>query len=775
MKPHASAPGYDQAAAAYRRGDLPQAEAICEAILAKRPREFSALHMLGVLHLKSGRAERGLALVDRALRERPNDAGALGSRGNGLLELGRKTEALAAHERAAYLQPHSAVHHDNVGNVLLALGRTAEARDALRQSIALDARRPSAHTNLGIALLRLGRSDEALACHDHALLLDARFADAWANRAATLLIMRRPAEALESYRTALDIHPGLIRARHGACRALLDHHQPQDALALADEVLARLPGERAAVVNRAAALEALGRTTEAKEALESVAADLGSESDLDVLNSLGVLQRRCGQLQNAERTMLRLWQLAPDYPCALGNLVDVQLQACSWNDLVPRIDALMPAVRAGRFVTTPFCLAALPSSPAEQRQCAETLVRQDALVDRATRPVKARAVQDRIRLAYVSPDFREHPVANQIGALLATHDRTKFEVIGVALQPDDGSVPAARARGACERVVDAHAMTDDEVLVTLDELQADIAIDLAGYTQGARPSLFARRMAPVQVNYLGYPGTLASTGHDYIIADPWVIPAGHEHWYSERVVRLPGSYQPYDPDPRAHELQETRSDAALPECGFVFCCFNNQFKLNPPMFDVWMRILARVPGSVLWLAPATDYVRENLRREAAARGIEGARLVFAQRKASRLHHIARYALADLFLDTLPFNAHATASDALWAGLPVLTCLGDSFAGRVAAGMVAACDMPELVVDTMDAYVEAAVGLAHNPAQLQALRNRLVGKRSTLPMFDLPAYCRNLEAAFLEMHRAAVERAPGADPYVASALPAPSLA
>jgi len=300
-----------------------------------------------------------------------------------------------------------------------------------------------------------------------------------------------------------------------------------------------------------------------------------------------------------------------------------------------------------------------------------------------------------------------------------------------------------------DRFVDVRGATDPAVAQLLRDLDVDIAVDLMGHTAGGRAGIFAYRGAPVQVNYLGYPGTMGAPFIDYIIADPFLVPAGSERFYSEQVVRLPDCYQPNDTKRRIGERTPTRAELGLPARGLVFCSFNNSFKINPPMFDVWMRLLREVEGSVLWLLETSGVVKGNLRREAEARGVSGERLLFAPRVALE-EHLARHRAADLFLDTLPYNAHTTASDALWAGLPVLTCAGRSFAARVAGSLVHAVGLPELVTASLAEYEALALALARGPARLAELRGRLERNRLTAPLFDIERYRRHLEAAYETM-------------------------
>jgi predicted O-linked N-acetylglucosamine transferase (SPINDLY family) len=361
-----------------------------------------------------------------------------------------------------------------------------------------------------------------------------------------------------------------------------------------------------------------------------------------------------------------------------------------------------------------------------------------------------RTAGDRIRIGYFSADYSGHATMHLMAGLLELHDRERFEVTGFSFGPVVQDAVRARVESAFERFVEVGNRSDREVAALSRELSIDIAVDLKGYTSEARPGIFAHRAAPVQVGYLGYPGTLGAGYVDYLIADRMVVPEGSEGYYQEKLVYLPDSYQVNDAKRRIAETRYERQELGLPREGFVYCCFNNNYKIMPAMFGVWMRILGRVPGSVLWLLEDNAQAAKNLRTAAEQQGVSSERLVFAPRVAAG-EHLARHRCADLFLDTLPCNAHTTASDALWAGLPVLTCLGQGFAARVAGSLVRAVGLPELIAASLEDYEELAVQLAQDPRRLEGLRARLEANRGSAPLFDTARYARHLESAYTLIH------------------------
>jgi predicted O-linked N-acetylglucosamine transferase (SPINDLY family) len=493
-------------------------------------------------------------------------------------------------------------------------------------------------------------------------------------------------------------------------------------------------------------LRALGRNAEALPYLQSAVTAQPGLADAHM--NLGLVLHALQRYDEAMAAFARVLELEPDKPYALGALVWAELHACAWDEFAAHEDALRAQVRAG-VPQSPFAMLAVSDSPAEQRRCAELHVRETLAGAHEPLSDGARPARSRLRVAYLSADFHDHATARCMARLFELHDRGRFEVIGVSYGPDDGSASRARLKLAFDRFVDVIDMSDEQAARQLRELEIDIAVDLKGLTASARPGILAHRPAPVQATYLGFPGSTAAPCIDYVLADEIVIPQDEQRFYAEHVAYVPGTYYPYDASTPIAERTPSRAEAGLPERGSVFCCFNNTWKLSPRLFEVWMRLLAAVPGSVLWLLQPTDIARRNLGVAARARGVDPSRLVFAPR-APHPEHLARHRLADLFLDTLPYNAHTTAGDALWAGLPVLTCRGTTFASRVAASLLSAGGLPELITTSLEEYEARALELARDPAALARLREKLERNRLASPLFDNERACRNIEAAYLRL-------------------------
>jgi predicted O-linked N-acetylglucosamine transferase (SPINDLY family) len=429
----------------------------------------------------------------------------------------------------------------------------------------------------------------------------------------------------------------------------------------------------------------------------------------------------------------------------------VKMANCRWDSHDEDMASLIDAVKAKETAMPPFPLFGLIDEATLQLECARTWVRHQRTEHAELGPIDRSSRHERIRVGYFSWDFREHAVATAIAQLFEVHSREEFEWVAFSLGPDTQDAMRKRLEGCFDRFIDVRGRSDLEVAQLSRSLEIDVAVDLSGHTMGSRPGIFALRAAPVQVSYLGYSGTMGAPYIDYMIGDETVIPAGSERYYEEKIIYMPHSYLVSDATRTIAERRFTREELGLPERGFVYCCFNNAYKITPQVFEIWMRILARVEGSVLWLSGSNETAQGNLRREAERRGVAGQRLIFSKRLELMSEHLARHRAADLFLDTLPYNAHTTASDALWTGLPVLTRLGESFASRVAGSLLTVLELSELITHTAEEYEELAVGLAHDAGRLERIRAALAQRLPGSALYDTPRYARHLESAYRSIH------------------------
>jgi len=556
----------------------------------------------------------------------------------------------------------------------------------------------------------------------------------------------RFAEAVSYYQVSLKTKPGEPGVLLDAGNAYEKLGQLDEALRCFEAVLAAHPGNFQAMSNRGNILRILRRSTEALACIDAALALVPQDPQIQYNRVLTLHQM--GRFAEAKPALDRLLAFYSGHPSIFGEALESALHLGDWSRRT-RLAAEIPArLTDGVTKVQPLTLMRYGSDPAlllcSARDTAAGLSPKMA----STLWSGASYRHDRIRVAYLSFDFRVHPVALQLTQILETHDRTRFEIIGIAPGPDDGSETRARMIRALDQFHDVRMFTHRRIAETLRALEVDIVVDLNGHTEGACFQALAFRPCPVQVTWLGYPGTTGADFVDYLIADQVVAPLSQQQFYSEKLVHLPDSFFPMDTTRNVGDATG-RAAEGLPQDGFVFCCFNTNWKIAPPLFDIWMRLLRDVPGSTLWLKDYGESQAQALRREAVARGIAAERLVFA-RTVPLEKHLARHRLADLFLDTLPYGAHATAADALWAELPVLTQMGDGFPGRVGASLLAAAGLPELITHSAEAYEATALALARDPARLKAIREKLVANRTTAPLFDMARFTRNLEAAYEKM-------------------------
>jgi predicted O-linked N-acetylglucosamine transferase (SPINDLY family) len=559
------------------------------------------------------------------------------------------------------------------------------------------------------------------------------------------MALGQPLAALADFALALKHRPDHADTLYNSGLALQRLARYEEALAAYERVLALKPADAEALNNRGNVLQELKRLDAALASYEAALAV--RPAYVEALYNRAVVLMLLIRPADAAAAYARLLEVAPDYPFARGRRLQAAMIACDWRGFVQQVAAIEAGIAAGKPVVEPFAWLAVATSAASQRRCAEIYGAQfEALALPSLLPPRPHG---RIRLGYMAGEFRQHATAFLMAELFELHDRQRFELIALDKGGDDDSAVRQRLNRAFDEIVDLRALDDAAAAKLIRARGIDILIDLNGFVGLARPGICARRPAPLQINYLGAPGTMGMPGYDYIIADRVVIPPEHEAHYSECVVCLPGSYQVNDSKRTIAAAAPTRAACGLPAQGFVFCCFNNNYKITPAVFDVWLRLLQKIDGSVLWLLEDNPDASANLRREAAARGLAAARLVFAPR-LDLAQHLARHRCADLFLDTLPCNAHTTASDALWAGLPVLTCLGSTFTGRVAASLLEATGLPDLIAVDLAAYEARALALATTPALLAELRERLARNRDRCALFATAAYCRHLEAAYTMM-------------------------
>ena len=713
-------------------------------------------------------------------------------------EQGRLNDAIDNFKQGLRREPDTAIVYRDLGYALFQAGQLAAAKQAFAQGIALDPGIADLHFFMGNLHNHEQAPDDAIACYRRALSIQTDHAAARANLGKLLLAAERLHEAMDAFNAAPVPTRAFALPYYQLGIAFQSQGAMDDALHCLRKAFALQPESAALLYNLGIALKSFGQLRDAMACYRG-ATELKPDF-IDAHCNLGNLYFALGELDAASACHQRVLAMAPDSVKALyglGSVLGAQQKIqeavrcfhhalalepghlaartlllyhlqhmCAWDDLDTHIAAIRHAVTdhtgSAQNRLSPLAFVAIPGATAkEQKQCAEQWVRggmASLLQQRARLGFQYhRASGDKISIGYLSADFRQHPVSFLMAEVLELHDRARFHVTAYSYGPDDGSAMRGRIQRACDAFVDIRNDDYEGAAKKIHADQIDILVDLTGHTQDSRTDILALRPAPIQVNYLGYPGTMGADFIDYLIADRFIVPPQSRQHYTEQVAWLPDCFQANDRT-RPRPATPGRAACGLPEDGFVFCCFNQTAKITPEVFDIWCRLLRAVPGSVLWLPASNRHAGGNLRREAEQRGIDSSQLIMAP-LMHRDEHLARLQCADLFLDTLPFNAGTTCSDALWMGLPVITCAGDAFASRMAGSLLTSIGTPELITYTLDDYYELALKLATSTELLAGLRQKISANRDTAPLFDSPRFTRNLEEAYRQMVRA---RARGED-------------
>ncbi|MFT3730980.1 MAG: tetratricopeptide repeat protein [Hyphomicrobium sp.] len=774
---------FQEAVQHLKSGRFNELEVAHRRVLSVIPKHAPSLHHLGLIAINRQDPVTAVELIRQSVDIQPDYHEAWLNLAIILGDLRYSKEAIEACEKCVALRPEKAEHHAVLGNLLRVAKKNAEAMTAYLTSLEIRPDNAVVLARLGQLHLASGEFEAATACCKRALELDPKLEEArqlerrlsLASRSLDMLIADIEANS----------KTGVQRAKKfdDLATYLRDERRFSEAADLCRRAIEADPGGAEYFFNYALNLEALGEFDQALENYQmgfeiepgfaDAYAGLGNLlRNMNMFNgaiqayeqaiklkpnlatayyNLAITYKLRDQYEEAREAFQRCIECAPDAIVSRFEFVNLRRVLCDWDGVDAEERSCLEIFRQREVTVAPFQLISLWASAADLLRAAESFIKTfDVPESQRFSTYKNRlGVGAKIRIGFVSCDFFEHATAMLFAEVLEKIDRSRFEVFAYCHSPDDNSAMRKRLLATFDHFRKIGALRYRDVAATIHDDAIDILVDLKGFTRDARTEIFAYRAAPIQVNYLGYPGTMGADFIDYLIADAVVAPMEAQHNYSERIVHLPNSYQPNDRQRDISQEPVTRADHGLPDDAFVFCSFNNSYKLNSTMFDIWMPLLKKVPGSVLWLLVPNETCADNLRKEAANRGVDPARLVFAKR-ASIEKHLARHRLADLFLDALPCNAHTTTSDALWAGLPVLTCLGETFAGRVAASLLTAMGVPELVTTNLDDYAKLALDLAQDKAKLEALRNKIIGQRDKAPLFDSTRYTRNLERSFETM-------------------------
>jgi len=699
-----------------RGSNFESAELYLRQVTQLEPNNPHALRLLGVLYAQKKQYPEAIRYLNAALNSMPNNALVWSNLGNIYLELKELTKALDAYDKAISIEPQYAEAWSNKGNVLFSLKRYEEALDHHHHALSLDPNYAEAYSNAGNSLNSLKRHEEAVSYYQQAIHLNPHYPEAFFNMGNTLIELRRSEEALASYKSALVLNPVSAETicNVGVINSQLGRYE--DALVEFDRAIVINPNYGEAYFNRGGALVELKKFEEAIISFEKA---LSLNSEIQWL---------------------------------YGDFLHVKMKISQWDECRQAISKISDALSLKKKIIQPFSLLALSDNPYLHKSASEIYAMEKYPDNLILGDIPRRQKREKIRIAYFSPDFRTHPVSFLTAELFEKHNRNKFEIIAfstLASSPTDEM--RERLMKGFDAFIDAENMTDFQIAKIARELEIDIAIDLSGPTQYSRMGIMAYRAAPIQVNWLGYPGTFGASFIDYIIADGVIIPEDSKDAYTEKVVCLPKTYMVDDSKRLPSNRVFTRQELGLPEDSFVFCSFNNDYKFNRKVLDCWVKILLRTPGSVLWISENNEFFRKNILAEFELRGVRPSRIIFAKRIDLMSDHLARYALADLFLDTFPYNAHSTAVDCLKAGVPMVTLLGKSFAGRVAASLLTAVGLPELIATTEEQYEDMAIDLATNSQKLLRYKKILVNARLSEALFNTSEFTRDIEASYLMMY------------------------
>jgi len=733
--------------ALYSSGKIQEALDSVETLIKDYPNEALLYNISGACYKAIGQLNTAVKSFEKALAIKPDYIEAYYNLGVTFQELGQLEDAVKCYEKALALKPDYIEAHNNLGVTFQELDQLNAAVKCYEKALALKPDYADAHNNLGVTFKELGQLDAALKRFEKALSFKPDYAEAHNNLGVTLKELNQLDIAAKSYEKALAIKPDFAEAHNNLGNALKDLGQLDDAVKSYKKAFTIKQDFAEAHNNLGNALKDLRQLD---DAVKSYKKALNINPNFtDAYANLGDVHKRLGQMDEALVNYERAISINPNLNYMLGDYLYIKMYLCLWDDLSNNLSELTNKINNGEKVLNPFIALTVIDNPGVQRKTAEIHANDKYPKNHSLPTIEPYPEHTKIRIGYFSADFRDHPVSHLTAELYEMHDRERFEINAFSFGPDTKDEMNLRIKAGVDHFYDVRTMSHKDVAMLARSVELDIAVDLGGFTQDARTGIFAMSAAPIQISYIGYLGTMGANYYDYLVADKTIIPEENQKYYSEKIAYLP-SYQVNDSTQSNPKTIFTRQDLKLPDVGFVFCCFNNIFKVTPTTFDSWGRILEQVDGSVLLVYSGDESAKTNLTKEIVRRGIDSNRLIFGER-LSMPEYLARYQVADLFLDTHPYNAGTTASDALRMGLPVLTYIGNSFASRMAASLLNAVNLPELITNTQEQYESLAVELATNPEKLRIIKDKLVNNLSTAPLYDTPLFTRNLESAYLAMY------------------------
>ena len=734
--------------ALYSNGQIKKALDTVEVLIKDYPNESLLFNIRGVCYKAINQVDASIESFEKALTIKPDDIMAYFNLGIVDMEIGKLDSAVKFYEKVLTLNPNYYDAHYNLGITFEELDKLDSSIKSYEKVLTIKPDHVATYNNLGVVFNKLGRQEEAVKSYQKAIVIKPDFSDAHNNLGNILKDLGRQEEAVKSYQKAIAINPGFVDAHNSLGISFFKLGQLAKAVISFKQAIAINPGFVDAHSNLGIVLEELGQLDLAVISFEQAIAIKPDFAKvyLSYGNVLTKLNRKDEALVSYESAM----SLNPDLDFLLGNHLSNKMYLGIWSDLPRHLNDLKNQINNDEVIIVPFALLGLIDNPEIQRKNTEAFTSKVYPQSHSFPTIGIYPKHKKIRIAYFSSDFHNHATMHLMVELFECHDKLLFELIAFSFGPDKQDQWRQRASLCFDKFKYVGLKSDREISLLARKMEIDIAIDLKGYTQDARPNIFAEGCAPIQLSYLGYPGTMGAKYMDYLIADSTLIPEEKKHHYLEKIVYMPYSYQVNMTNREVSKNSLLRDELGLPVKGFVFCSFNNAYKITPSTFAGWMRILKAVEDSVLWLLEGNTTSSKNLKNEAMKLGVNENRIIFAKRIPVE-DHLNRIKQADLFIDTLPYNAHTTASEALRMGLPVLTLEGNSFASRVAASLLRAVSLPELITTTQEQFELVAIQMATHPEKLKKIKDKLIDNLPTAALYDTPLFTRHLESAYLEMY------------------------
>ena len=752
-------------------------------VIKIKPNFANAYNNLGVAFKELNQLDDAVEAYKSAINIHPDFADAQNNLGNAYKELGNFDDAIKCYEIAINTDSNYPAYFNNLGILLTELKQFERANLVFQSSLAINPEHPDTHNSLGNSFKERGDLENAMGCYQDALAIDPNYSEAlnnlgnvekelgqidkainsyetaielnptfpepYNNLGIILKDLRKFDEAINNYKRAITLNPKYVEGFNNLGIVYFEKGQLEDAFRSYQKALTINPDFEGTLNN-------LGiiyfHKNDSDNAIKSYRKAIHlNPSFVEAYDNLGTCLKSSGELNEALDSYKKAISINPNLDLLLGNALNTMMNLCIWDELKDQIENIKNKIDYGKLVIGPFEFLALADEPRLLRKITEVFAQKKYPRSEILPKITTYPIHKKIRIGYFSPDFREHPVSDLIVELLEIHNRDEFEIHAFSCGQDTQDKMNLRIKDAVDHFHDVYLKPDEEISMLARSLKIDIAIDLGGFTQGSRVGVFAMSAAPIQICYLGYPGTMSADYMDYLICDRVVIPEDKQNYYLENLVYMPNSYMVNDSQIKPSDKSFSKNDLNLPAKGFVFCCFNNAYKITPETFLGWMRILKEVSDSVLWLSKSNKTTIQNLKQEAVKHGIDENRLIFASRLELKEDHLKRIQSADLFIDTLPFNAHTTSSDALRVGLPVLTRIGESFTSRVAASLLNAVNLPELITTSQEDYETLAIELATNPKKYRAIKEKLINNLPEAPLYDTPLFTRQIESAYKKIY------------------------